>query len=137
METITQPTPVLLPRVPTARHQYNLCPKRQLAYSCTQTSKLYVATNVITSMEANSRVHLVTGLCQEYRNLITGDEKVTWKGYFSNELGKLAQGIRTTKSTNAVFFIPNHKVPFITKTLHMEKIYVTSNQIKLKHIAPG
>ena len=39
VSTITQSTSVLLPRVPTAWHQYNLRPKLQLAYSCTQTGK--------------------------------------------------------------------------------------------------
>ena len=37
---ITQPTPVLLPSVPTAQHQYNIRPKQQLSYSCTQTGKI-------------------------------------------------------------------------------------------------
>ena len=71
VQKITQPTPALLPRVHTARHHYNLRTKQQLAYSCPQTEKLSLAENFITAMKANSLVHPVTGVSQEYRNLIT------------------------------------------------------------------
>ena len=48
-----------------ARNQYNLQPKRQLAYSCTQTGKVSLAANVITAKEANSVVRPATGVSQE------------------------------------------------------------------------
>ena len=60
--------------VPTARHQYNLRPKQQLAYSCTQTVTFSLSTNFITAMEANAVVHPVTRVSQEYRHFITGYE---------------------------------------------------------------
>ena len=59
-------------------------------------------------MEDNAVVHPVPRVSQEYRHLITGDEKVTWKRFFANELGQLAQGSRTIKGANTVFFIPKH-----------------------------
>ena len=74
-----------------------------------------MAANFITSMEDNAVVHLVNGVSQEYRYLITGDNKFTWKRYFANELGQLAPGIRTIKGINTVFFIPKHEVTSTTK----------------------
>ena len=84
MLTVTQLTPILLPRASTAQHPYNLRPKRQLAYSCTQTGTLSLAANVITAMEANAVIHPITGVPQEYRHLITRDKKVTRKRSFDN-----------------------------------------------------
>ena len=96
-----------------------------------------MAANVITAMEANFVIHLATGVSQEYRQLITKYERFTWKISLDNELEQLAQCSRTIKGTNTVLFIPKHEVPFTTKKSHMEKLCLTSNQIKLKHIAPG
>ena len=76
---IPQPTPIIPPRVPTARHQYNIWPIRQIAYYFTQPRKFSLAENIISSMEVNAVFHLVTGVSQEYWHLITEDEKITWK----------------------------------------------------------
>ena len=62
---ITQPTTVLTSRVPMLRHQYHIRPRRQVAYSCTQTGKFLLAFNTITAMEANAVVHQVTRVYQE------------------------------------------------------------------------
>ena len=93
--------------------------------------------NIITVMEANAIIHPITRVSQEYRQLITGDKKITWKRSFANESGQLDQGIRTIKDTNTLFLIPKHEVIFTTKKSRYEKLYATSNRIKLKHIAPG
>ena len=73
-------------------------------------------------MEANAVVHPVTGVSQEYRHLITGDGKFTWKRYLANELGLLAQVIRTIKGTNTLFFIPHHELTLTTNKVAYEKI---------------
>ena len=62
--TIPHPTPVLLTRVPTERHQYNFIPKRKLAYYFTQRAKFSLATDDISAMEENSVVQPVTGVYQ-------------------------------------------------------------------------
>ena len=121
---IPHKTPVLTPRVPTSRHQYNIQPRMKLAYYCIQTGKLSLAANIITYMEANDVIHPITWLSQEYRHLITGEDKFIWKRSFTNRLGHLTQVIRGIKVTNTVFFISNHEVPFTTKKSHVEKLRI-------------
>ena len=61
--------------------------------------------------EANSVNNQISGVDQEYRHLIKGQERKIWERSFSNELGQLAQGIRGVKGTNTVMFIPKFQVP--------------------------
>ena len=75
-------------------------------------------------MEANTVIHPVTGVAQEYIHLITGEDKFIWKRQFGNKLEQLTQGIGDIKVTNTVFFISKHEVPFTTKKSHMEKLCV-------------
>ena len=64
-----------------------------------------------TPCKENSVTHHISGVVQEYRNLIKGQEREIWERYFSSELGKLAQGIIEVRGTNTVMFIPKSKVP--------------------------
>ena len=51
----------------------------------------------------------ITGASLEYRHLVKGPDQVLWEKSFSNELGRLAQGIGTCmkSDTDTIFFI-NH-----------------------------
>ena len=44
-------------------------------------------------------------------DLLLREDEVTWGGSLSNEIGRLAQGIRDIKGNNAIIFIPKHKIP--------------------------
>lgn len=39
------------------------------------------------------------------------EDKLTWGKSLSNELGKLAQGIRDVKGNTALIIIPIHEIP--------------------------
>ena len=45
--------------------------------------------------------------------LIKGQTKAIWGNSFSNEVGRLAQGVGTSmpSGTNTIFFVPKDKVP--------------------------
>ena len=43
--------------------------------------------------------------------MVKGPDRNIWRKSFANELGKLAQGIRTVTGTNTVIFIPKTHVP--------------------------
>ena len=61
--------------------------------------------------QANSVIHQISGVAQEYRHLINVPERKIWKKYFAHELGQLTQAIREVKGTNTVMFIPKSKFP--------------------------
>ena len=64
-----------------------------------------------------------------------GLDKDTWFRWLANEFGRLAQGVgKIIKWTNAITFIPKKEVPFATKKLHMDGLFVISNLIKQKHM---
>ena len=71
-------------------------------------------------IESNAITHQIYGVAQEYRHLFKVSDRKIWERYFVNELGKLAQSIRTTKGTNTVIFISKTQVPKDKKS-HMEK----------------
>ena len=53
-----------------------------------------------------------TGKSLEYRELIKRPEtRETWFRSLSNEIGRLAQGIRDIKGTDTIFFIPKYEIP--------------------------
>ena len=52
--------------------------------------------------------------------MVTGLDRKIWETSFANEMGQLAQGIRTVKGTNKVIFIPKTQVTKDKKSL-MEK----------------
>ena len=64
-----------------------------------------------TPSEANSVIHHISGVAQEYRHLIKGPERKIWEISFANELGQLSQGIREVNGKNTVMFISKSKVP--------------------------
>ena len=54
----------------------------------------------------------VTGKTQGYKRLIHRPDKDTWNTEFSNDIGRLAQGVGDpVKVTNTIFFIHNSEVP--------------------------
>ena len=61
--------------------------------------------------EANAVTHQISGVAREYRHLVKGPDSKISERSFANELGKLSQGIRMLKGTNAVIFIPKTQVP--------------------------
>ena len=53
-----------------------------------------------------------TGKTQGYMQLIRGPNKGTWTTAFSNEIGRLSQGVgNRIKDTNTIFFIHHSEVP--------------------------
>ena len=53
-----------------------------------------------------------TGKKQGYTQLIRGPDKDTWTTAFSNDIGRLAQGVgNRVKGTNTIFFVHHSKVP--------------------------
>ena len=73
-------------------------------------------------MEANSVIHPINGVPQEYRHLCKGSDHKIWKISFANELGQLAQGISNIKGTDTIHFIPKSKITFGDKTVTYGKI---------------
>ena len=54
----------------------------------------------------------VTGKTQGYTQLIHEPKKDTWTTAFSNDIGRLAQGVgNRVKGTNKIFFIHHSEVP--------------------------
>ena len=41
----------------------------------------------------NAVIHTKTGFAQEYRYIFKGDDKMVCHNYFSNKLGRIAQGV--------------------------------------------
>lgn len=66
---------------------------------------------------ANAVIDAVTGSSFEYRHLTgttaSADTKATWQTSFSNEIGRLAQGVgtRMPSGSDTIHFIPHHKLP--------------------------
>ena len=55
--------------------------------------------------ESNVVTHQIPGVAQEYIHLFKVPDRNFWEQSFENELGQLAQGIRTVRNTNTVIFI--------------------------------
>ena len=132
---IPYPIPVLPPRVPMSRHQYNLQHRKKVAYSCLETVKLYLDANIVRAMEYDAFVQPETGAYKEFRHLITVEDKSIWKRSLANKLGDLNQGIRDIKVTKTVFLISNNNAPFITKKVTYGKIVCDIKSDKVKNIA--
>ena len=101
--------------------RYKLRPRKNLSHTGGISTRYNLAINLIQMMEANSVIHTITGVPQEYRHCKVSDHKI-WKRSFANELGQLAQGIRNIKGTDTIHFIPKSKVPFGEKTATYGKI---------------
>ena len=61
----------------------------------------------------NSVMEPAAGNIMEYRYLIHGPDKKTWKKSLANDLGRLAQGVGTCmkNGTNTIFFVKQLAVP--------------------------
>ena len=72
-----------------------------------------LATNMQVYHQENVFIDPTTGALLEYRHLIKRPTKSIWENSFSNEIGRLAQGVGTRMpyGTNTIFFIPKDKVP--------------------------
>ena len=84
-------------------------------------------------MEANSVIHPITGVPQEYRHICKGPDHKIWKRSFANEPGQLAQEIRNIKGTDTIHFIPQSKVPFGEKTVDYGEIVCNTEPDKEEH----
>ena len=62
--------------------------------------------------QANVVIDPTTGASLEYRHLVKKPTKAIWVNSFSNEIGRLAQGVgtRMPSVTNTIFFIPKDEV---------------------------
>ena len=92
---VVEPTPPPLHRYPLRSHQ-------------SANSAIFPSLH-----QANGVTDPLTGQVQEYRHLIQGPEKTTWVNSFSNELGRLFQGVgkRMPTGSETCFFIPKSGVP--------------------------
>jgi hypothetical protein len=68
--------------------------------------------------QAHSVIHATTGQAMNYRFLIEGPDSSLWLPSTANDLGRLAQGVKSNHpvpdhitSTNTIFFIPKTSVP--------------------------
>ena len=60
----------------------------------------------------STNLNPATGKTQGYTQLIRGPDKDTWTTSFSNDIGRLAQGVRNrVKGTNTIFFVHHSEVP--------------------------
>ena len=84
-------------------------------------------------MEANSAIHPITGVSQEYRHLCKGSDHKLCKRSCANELGQLALGIRNIKGTDTIHFVPKSKVPFGEKFITYGKIVCNIKPDKEEH----
>ena len=99
--------PAKPPRVDTGGPSFNLissCKKNPVP-------NFALAAQFLQVREANAVTHQMSGVDQEYRNMVKGPDRKVWERLLANKLGKSAQGIRTVKRTNTVIFIPKTKVP--------------------------
>ena len=61
---------------------------------------------------AGAIIDYVTGEAMEYRHLIKSKKhRAVWEHSLSNEIGRLAQGIRDVKGTDTIFFIQKSEIP--------------------------
>ena len=65
-----------------------------------------------------------TGSILEYRHLIYGTNKKTWKKALANDLGRLAQGVGTCmkNGTNTIFFVKQSAVPSDQTVLYCQLV---------------
>ena len=61
--------------------------------------------------QANAVLNPETGKLEEYRSLRLGKDKHLWIQSFSNELGRLTQGVRDIKGTDCITFIKKSDIP--------------------------
>jgi hypothetical protein len=84
---------------------------------------------------AHSVVHPVTGKQMEYMALMKDpDLQPCWKRGFSNEVGRLFQGIYDIPGTNTCFFVELKRYQMTGKS-RMAKLYVTTSPTKKKNKA--
>lgn len=82
---------------------------------------------------ANAVLNTDTGLMEEYRQLHKGKDKQIWQRSFSNELGRLAQGIRDIKGTDCITFIPYEQIPKDKKVAYARIVCSIRPQKKETH----
>ena len=87
-------------------------PSSNLISSCSKNPfpKFALAAHFLQVRKDNAVTHQISGVYQEYRHLFKVPDRKIWELSFANELGKLAQCIRTVKGTNTVIFIPKTQV---------------------------
>ena len=68
------------PRVP--RYKLRLC--KNLAHAGGISTRYNLAINLIQMMEANSVIHAITGVPQEYKYICKGSDHKIWKKSFAN-----------------------------------------------------
>ena len=82
-------------------------------YSLRSQVNCIIDTTTLSPPQANVVLEERSGDMLEYRHLIKGPDRNIWKTSCADDFGRLAQGIgtRMPQGTNAIFFIPRHKVP--------------------------
>ena len=85
----------------------------ELIATQSQKTPEYMTDHHYLNMLTNSIIDYETGGSLEYRHLIKLDKhKNTWVECFSNELGRLAQGVRySVKGTDTIFSLAHEKIP--------------------------
>ena len=114
------------PEVPILPPRVNIAQPTRVDKGGPSSATLCIDSTMPKTHEANSVAHQISGVAQEYRNLIKGPEMKIWEISFANELGQLDQGIREVKGKNTVMFIPKSQVPKEKK--------VTCGKIEYKYI---
>ena len=98
--------------LPRATHRYNNRAQGPRVESMAQHVAI-ISRNLQGHHQANVVIDPTTGASLEYRHLVKGTTKAIWENSFSNEIGRLAQGVETRmpSGTNTIFFITKDKVP--------------------------
>ena len=73
--------------------------------------------------QSNAVLNTDTGKLEEYRTLRLGKDKNPWIHSFSNELGRLTQGIWDIKGTDCITFIKRSDVPKHKNIVHARIAY--------------
>ena len=67
----------------------------------------------------NSIIHTETGFVQYDRHLVKGYDKMILQTYFSNKLGRLAQGVgNIVYGSNTIFFFTKSQLPQVWKVTY-------------------
>ena len=108
--------------LPRATHRYNTRAQGPRVEPMAQHVAI-LARNLQRRHQENVVIDPTTGVSLEYRHLVKGPTKAIWGNSFANEIGQLAQGVRTRmpSGTNTIFFIPKDKVP-AGRTVTYERI---------------
>ena len=83
--------------------------------------------------KANAVLNTETGQMEEYRQLQKGKDKIIWQRSFSNEIGRLAQGIRDIIGTDCITFIAHSQIPKGKKVAYARIVCAIRPQKKETH----